>query len=89
MVVWTLYPLAAVIAIGGIWPTIVGLLVGAGLGKKREKPEPSAVPGYAPPIPAPTPIDPPVSEPVPSDKEFGTQRDQFYPTEIHTDSPEK
>jgi hypothetical protein len=88
-VVWTLYPLAAVIAIGGIWPTIVALLVGAGLGRKRQTPAPSAVPTTAPPMQTPSPIVPPVSEPILSDKEFGSQRDQFYPTEIHSDSPEK
>jgi hypothetical protein len=32
-------------------------------------------------------IPPPPSEPITPDKAFGTQRDQFYPTEIHSDPP--
>jgi hypothetical protein len=34
--VMTMYPLAGLLVIGGVWPTILQLLVGAGLGKKQK-----------------------------------------------------
>ena len=85
--IWTLYPAVAVIAIGGIWPTIVGLLVGAGLGRKRQTAVPNAIPIETMPTESAIAIPPPPSEPITPDKAFGTQRDQFYPTEIHSDPP--
>ena len=33
----TLYPLAGMVVIGGIWPTVLGLLIGAGFGHKKGK----------------------------------------------------
>jgi len=35
-VAWTLWPAAGVLLIGGVWPTVLSLLVGAGLGRRRE-----------------------------------------------------
>src|SRR5207237_890076 len=32
-----IYPAAGLVLIGGVWPTVLGLLIGAGLGPKRKK----------------------------------------------------
>jgi hypothetical protein len=34
--IMTMYPLAGLLLIGGVWPTVLGLMVGAGLGKKAK-----------------------------------------------------
>lgn len=35
----TIYPLAGLVLIGGVWPTVLGLMVGMGLGRKRSAEE--------------------------------------------------
>lgn len=37
-IAWALYPGAGLLLIGGVWPTLLNLLVGAGLGRKRDEP---------------------------------------------------
>jgi hypothetical protein len=37
--VMTIYPLGGLLLIGGVWPTVLGLMVGAGFGSKRKQEE--------------------------------------------------
>lgn len=39
LAVMTMYPLGGLLLIGGVWPTVLGLMVGAGFGSKRKKEE--------------------------------------------------
>jgi hypothetical protein len=54
-VAWALYPAAGVVLIGGVWPTLLNLMVGAGLGRKRDEEPGIDLSKYKSTATAPTP----------------------------------
>lgn len=36
--IWSIYPIAGVVLVGGVWPFIIQLMVGLGLGRRRDTP---------------------------------------------------
>ena len=88
-VVWSVYPVAGLVAIGGIWPMVMGLMVGAGMGRKRDASGTMALPISGRPTAAPAATPPPPPPEPAREAGFGEQKDQFYPTQVHTGAERK